>query len=87
MREAGAEETAPEEAAPGPPVWRRNLGVLSVAHVVTVGIGGGQTSRVEAVRQAISRAGDAAKGAVLASDAFFPFRDSIDRASDSPASR
>ena len=46
----------------------------------SIGIGGGQTSRVEAVRQATGRAGERAKGAVLASDAFFPFRDSIDGA-------
>ncbi|MCB9567638.1 MAG: bifunctional phosphoribosylaminoimidazolecarboxamide formyltransferase/IMP cyclohydrolase [Myxococcales bacterium] len=48
----------------------------------SVGIGGGQTSRVEAVRQATTRAGERAKGAVMASDAFFPFRDSIDRAAE-----
>ncbi|MGB1701420.1 MAG: bifunctional phosphoribosylaminoimidazolecarboxamide formyltransferase/IMP cyclohydrolase, partial [Nannocystaceae bacterium] len=52
--------------------------VVLVRDGVTVGVGGGQTSRVEAVRQAIARAGDLAKGAVLASDAFFPFRDSVD---------
>jgi phosphoribosylaminoimidazolecarboxamide formyltransferase/IMP cyclohydrolase len=46
----------------------------------TVGIGGGQTSRVEASRQASARAGEAARGGVLASDGFFPFRDGIDAA-------
>ena len=45
--------------------------------IATIGIGGGQTNRVDAVRQAIARAGAKAKGAVLASDAFFPFADSI----------
>ena len=44
----------------------------------TVGIGPGQTSRVEAVRIAARRAGDSAKGAMMVSDAFFPFRDGID---------
>ncbi len=58
----------------------RSNAIVLVKDGVTVGIGGGQTSRVEAVRQAIRRAGDQAKGAVLASDAFFPFRDSIDGA-------
>jgi phosphoribosylaminoimidazolecarboxamide formyltransferase / IMP cyclohydrolase len=58
----------------------RSNAIVLVRDGVTVGIGGGQTSRVEAVRQAIARAGDAGKGAVLASDAFFPFRDSIDAA-------
>jgi phosphoribosylaminoimidazolecarboxamide formyltransferase/IMP cyclohydrolase len=43
-----------------------------------VGAGIGQTSRVDAVRIAIEKAGDRARGAVLASDAFFPFPDSID---------
>jgi phosphoribosylaminoimidazolecarboxamide formyltransferase/IMP cyclohydrolase len=58
----------------------RSNAIVLVREGVTVGIGGGQTSRVEAVRQAITRAGEKAQGAVLASDAFFPFRDSIDTA-------
>jgi len=41
----------------------------------TVGIGGGQTARVNAVKIACEHAGDLARGAVLASDAFFPFAD------------
>lgn len=47
-----------------------------------LGIGSGQTSRVDAVTMAIQKAGDRAHGAVLASDAFFPFPDSIERASE-----
>ncbi|RLC46258.1 MAG: bifunctional phosphoribosylaminoimidazolecarboxamide formyltransferase/IMP cyclohydrolase PurH, partial [Candidatus Coatesbacteria bacterium] len=47
---------------------------------VTAGIGAGQTSRVDAARIAIGNAGEKAKGAVLASDAFFPFADSIEEA-------
>jgi phosphoribosylaminoimidazolecarboxamide formyltransferase/IMP cyclohydrolase len=43
-----------------------------------VGAGTGQTSRVDAVRIALEKAGDRARGAVLASDAFFPFPDSIE---------
>ncbi len=58
----------------------RSNAIVLVREGVTVGIGGGQTSRVEAVRQALARAGEQARGAVLASDAFFPFRDSIDAA-------
>ena len=42
-----------------------------------VGAGIGQTSRVDAVRHALEKAGDRADGGVLASDAFFPFPDSI----------
>ena len=43
-----------------------------------VGAGIGQTSRVDSVRIALEKAGERARGAVLASDAFFPFPDSID---------
>ena len=43
-----------------------------------VGAGTGQTSRVDAVRIALEKAGDRARGGVLASDAFFPFPDSIE---------
>jgi phosphoribosylaminoimidazolecarboxamide formyltransferase/IMP cyclohydrolase len=44
----------------------------------TVGIGGGLSSRVDAVKLALDKASERAQGAVLASDAFFPFRDSVD---------
>lgn len=44
----------------------------------TLGIGAGQTSRVDSVEISLKKAGTLAKNAVLASDAFFPFRDSID---------
>jgi phosphoribosylaminoimidazolecarboxamide formyltransferase / IMP cyclohydrolase len=44
----------------------------------TVGIGGGQTSRVKAVELACSQAKELAAGAVLASDAFFPFPDGLE---------
>lgn len=46
----------------------------------TVGIGGGQTSRVESVIIAARKAGERARGGVLASDAFFPMRDGVDEA-------
>ncbi len=46
----------------------------------TVGIGAGQMSRVDASMIAARKAGDKAKGSVLASDAFFPFRDGVDAA-------
>tara|TARA_B100000459_G_scaffold147179_1_gene115601 strand:- start:1094 stop:2677 length:1584 start_codon:yes stop_codon:yes gene_type:complete len=48
----------------------------------TVGVGPGQTSRVEAVRIAARRAGKKAKGAMMISDAFFPFRDGVDTSSE-----
>lgn len=46
----------------------------------TVGIGMGQTSRVDSVHLAVKRAGDRAKGAVMASDAFFPMADGLEAA-------
>lgn len=46
----------------------------------TVGIGGGLPSRVDAVKLAVDKAGENARGAVLASDAFFPFADGIEAA-------
>ncbi|MEK7327131.1 MAG: bifunctional phosphoribosylaminoimidazolecarboxamide formyltransferase/IMP cyclohydrolase, partial [Chloroflexota bacterium] len=46
----------------------------------TVGIGGGQPNRVDCVRLAAERAGEKSKGAVMASDAFFPFPDSVEAA-------
>ena len=65
--------------------WRvakhvRSNAIVLAKDGVTVGIGGGQTSRVEASRQATGRAGERAHGAVLASDGFFPFRDGVDAA-------
>ncbi|MEM8946695.1 MAG: bifunctional phosphoribosylaminoimidazolecarboxamide formyltransferase/IMP cyclohydrolase [Planctomycetota bacterium] len=47
-----------------------------------VGVGAGQMSRVDSVEIAIRKAGDRAQGSVLASDAFFPFDDSIHAAAE-----
>ncbi|MBE2183637.1 MAG: bifunctional phosphoribosylaminoimidazolecarboxamide formyltransferase/IMP cyclohydrolase [Anaerolineae bacterium] len=44
----------------------------------TIGIGGGLPSRVDAVKVAIEKAGERAKGAVMSSDAFFPFPDGVE---------
>jgi phosphoribosylaminoimidazolecarboxamide formyltransferase/IMP cyclohydrolase len=64
--------------------WRvlkhiKSNGILIAKDNATVGIGAGQVSRIESVEIAVRKAGDKIQGAVLASDAFFPFRDSIDR--------
>ena len=64
--------------------WRvlkhvKSNGILITNAEQTLGIGAGQVSRIDAVEQAIRKAGSAFSNAVLASDAFFPFRDSIDR--------
>jgi phosphoribosylaminoimidazolecarboxamide formyltransferase / IMP cyclohydrolase len=66
--------------------WKACMHVKSNAIVLakgeaTVGIGGGQPNRVDCVRIAVVRAGERAAGSILASDAFFPFRDSVDIAS------
>lgn len=45
---------------------------------VVVGVGGGQPNRVDAARIALGRARDAARGSVAASDAFFPFGDTVE---------
>jgi phosphoribosylaminoimidazolecarboxamide formyltransferase/IMP cyclohydrolase len=51
--------------------------IVLVKDQALVGVGAGQMSRVDSVEIAIKKAGDRARGAVLASDAFFPFDDSI----------
>ncbi len=52
----------------------------SGAGYAVIGVGAGQMSRVDSVQIAIRKAGDRVKGSVLASDAFFPFRDNVDTA-------
>lgn len=47
---------------------------------MVIGVGAGQLSRVDSMKIAIRKAGERIQGAVAASDAFFPFRDSIDEA-------
>ena len=63
--------------------WRvlrhaKSNGVLIANNNTTVGLGAGQVSRVDAVHMALKKGQNKLDGAVLASDAFFPFRDSID---------
>ena len=43
----------------------------------TVGVGAGQMSRVDSAKIAVDKAGDRVRGAVVASDAFFPFADGL----------
>ena len=63
--------------------WKVVKGVKSNAILVAkdhagIGMGPGQPNRVDSCEIACKRAGEACKGAVVASDAFFPFRDNID---------
>ncbi len=65
--------------------WRVAKHVKSNAIVlardeVTVGVGAGQMSRVDSVKLAVQKAQSPTAGCVLASDAFFPFRDGPDAA-------
>ncbi len=53
--------------------------ILIAKENATVGVGAGQVSRVDAVDIAIKKAGGNIGSTILASDAFFPFRDSIDK--------
>ena len=70
--------------------WAAVFGVKSNAILfasggATLGIGAGQMSRVDSSRIAVQKAADAGldlTGAVLASDAFFPFRDGVDAAAE-----
>ncbi len=60
--------------------WKAGKGIKSNAIVIAkdktlLGMGAGQPSRVVSVELALKRAGEQAKGSVLASDAFFPFAD------------
>ncbi len=52
-------------------------GIVVARSGVTLGIGQGQVSRIDAVNIALAKAGEQAKGAVLASDGFLPFDDSV----------
>jgi phosphoribosylaminoimidazolecarboxamide formyltransferase/IMP cyclohydrolase len=54
--------------------------ILLVKGERTVGIGAGQMSRVDSSKIAAMKAGPEAKGSILISDAFFPFRDGVDEA-------
>ncbi len=56
--------------------------ILLARGEAAVGIGGGLPSRVDAVRLAVAKAGERAQGAVLASDAFFPFSDGVEIAAE-----
>jgi phosphoribosylaminoimidazolecarboxamide formyltransferase/IMP cyclohydrolase len=60
--------------------WRvakhvKSNAIVLARDLVTVGVGAGQMSRVDSVRLALEKAQTPVAGAVLASDAFFPFAD------------
>ncbi|MEO7191143.1 MAG: bifunctional phosphoribosylaminoimidazolecarboxamide formyltransferase/IMP cyclohydrolase [Vicinamibacterales bacterium] len=63
--------------------WRvcahvKSNSVIFTGPQVTLAVGAGQMSRVDAVKTAVMKAGDKLRGSVAASDAYFPFRDGLD---------
>ncbi len=81
---ASGEPATPEQLADLEFAWRACRGVKSNAILIArdtaaVGIGMGQVNRVDSARLAVARAGeDRVRGAVAASDAFFPFPDGLE---------
>jgi phosphoribosylaminoimidazolecarboxamide formyltransferase/IMP cyclohydrolase len=85
MKVVSKREPTEEEWADLLFAWRVAARVKSNAIVfasgrATVGVGAGQMSRVDSVELAGRKAGERSRGAVMASDAFFPFRDGVDAA-------
>jgi phosphoribosylaminoimidazolecarboxamide formyltransferase/IMP cyclohydrolase len=78
-------QPSPEELADLRFAWvvckhvKSNAIVLAKGGLI-VGVGAGQMSRVDSVHMAVRKSGERCKGSVLASDAFFPFRDNVDEA-------
>ena len=67
--------------------WRvaarvKSNAIVLASGLATVGIGAGQMNRVNSVELAVRGAGDRARGSCLASDAFFPFPDGVERAGE-----
>ena len=56
--------------------------IWNQADRVTLGIGSGQVSRVGSARLALDQAGERSRGAILASDSFFPFQDTVELAAE-----
>ena len=75
----------PEELADLQFAWKacrliKSNAIVLVRDRMLVGMGAGQPNRVTSVHLALRAAGDRARGAILASDAFFPFPDGIELA-------
>ncbi|MDR1469959.1 MAG: bifunctional phosphoribosylaminoimidazolecarboxamide formyltransferase/IMP cyclohydrolase [Spirochaetaceae bacterium] len=63
--------------------WVRSNAIVVAKDLAAVGIGGGETNRLSAARLALERAaGSASNARVLASDAFFPFPDTVEAAAE-----
>lgn len=85
LKEVGARKPNDREMEDMQLAWivakhvKSNAIVYAKDHEI-LGIGAGQMSRVDSARVAIEKARKSLQGAVMASDAFFPFRDSVDEA-------
>ena len=78
-----SERPTPDEWAALRFAWRvcahvKSNAVIFTGPDVTLAVGAGQMSRVDAVNTAVRKAASGLRGAVVASDAFFPFRDGLD---------
>ena len=62
--------------------WVKSNSIVYTGKNYTLGIGAGQMSRVDASELGVKKARKSLKGAYMASDAFFPFRDNIDAAAE-----
>lgn len=63
----------------------RSNAIVLARHQMVIGVGAGHTSRIDALRHALTKAREAGldtHGAVLASEAFFPFADSVEMAAE-----
>lgn len=58
----------------------RSNSIVLAKDLASIGIGGGQPNRVDCVKIAVERSGDRVRGTCMASDAFFPFPDSVEEA-------
>lgn len=84
---AGGPQPTPQQLLDAEFAWTlvkhvKSNAIVVVKDGVSLGIGAGQMNRIDSARHAIRQAGEQAKGAILASDAFFPFSDSIDAAAE-----
>ncbi|HEX9117907.1 MAG TPA: bifunctional phosphoribosylaminoimidazolecarboxamide formyltransferase/IMP cyclohydrolase, partial [Anaerolineae bacterium] len=79
-RQPSAEEWAGLGFAWAAVRYLKSNAIALVQGTALVGAGAGQMSRVDAVHMAVHKAGERAQGAVLGSDAFFPFADGVELA-------
>ena len=80
-------QPSPQEVQDLDMAWKvakhvKSNAIVYVKNAKTIGIGAGQMSRVDSVRLGAQKAQESLAGSVMASDAFFPFRDSVDLAQE-----